>query len=47
MKDRWSEKPMHGKFPNHLEKEYRHTTVIPRMKQSGLKGETEGLITAA
>ena len=22
MKDRWSEKPMHGKFPNHLEKEY-------------------------
>ena len=48
MKDRWSEKPMHGKFPNHLVKEYvgiQHS--LQWMKHSGLKCETEGLITPA
>ena len=29
MKDRWSEKPTHGKFPNHLGKEYIEIRVIP------------------
>ena len=39
---------IHGKFPNHLGKEYidiQHS--FQWMKHSGLKGETEGLITAA
>ena len=28
-KDRWSEKPRQGKFPNHLGKEYIGIQVIP------------------
>ena len=48
MKDRWSDKPMHGKFPNHLGKEYVDIQQsFLWMKHSGPKGETEGLITAA
>ena len=41
MKDRWSEKPMHGKFPYNIQQPFQW------MKHSGLKGETEGLITTA
>ena len=46
-KDRWSENPMHGKFPNHLRKEYIDIQQsFQWMKHSRLKGENEGLITA-
>ena len=39
---------MHGKFSNHLGKEYIDIQQsFQWMKHSGLKGETEGLITAA
>ena len=48
MKDRWSEKPMHWEFPTHLRKEYIDIQQsFQWMKHSGLKGETEGLITVA
>ena len=47
MKDRWSEKPIPGKFPNHLGKEYIDIQQsFYWNKHSGLKIETEGLITA-
>ena len=48
MKDRWSEKPVHGKFPYQLGKEYIDIQKSSQqMKHSELKGETEGCITAA
>ena len=38
MKGRWSEKPMHGKFPNHLVKEYLDMQQsFQYVKHSGLK----------
>ena len=44
----WSQKPMHGKFPNNLRKEYIDIQQsFQWMKHCGLKGETDGLITAA
>ena len=48
MKDRWYEKPMHGKFPNHLGKEYIGIQQsFQWMKHSGVKGEPVGLLTPA
>ena len=48
IKDRWKEKPMHGKFPKHLGKEnIDKEQSFQWMKYSGLKGETEGLLAAA
>ena len=48
VRDKGKEKAMHGKFPNYLDKD--HVDVeqsFKWMKHTGLKGETEGLITAA
>ena len=48
VRDKWKEKAMHGKFPNYLDKG--HVDVVLSfewMNYTGLKGETEGLITAA
>ena len=48
MKYRWSKKPMHGKFPNHLGKEYIDVQQsFQWMKHSEPKGETVGIITGA
>ena len=48
VKDRWKEKAMHGKLPKYLEKDHVDQEVsFQWMKYTGLKGETEGLITAA
>ena len=39
---------MHGRFPNHLDKDHVEVELLFEwMKHTGLKGETEGLITAA
>ena len=39
---------MHGKFPNYLDKDHVDVELSFKwMKHTGLKGETEGLITAA
>ena len=46
--DRWKEKAMHGKLPKYLEKDRVDQEMsFQWMKYTGLKGETEGLITAA
>ena len=46
--DKWKEKAMHEKFPNYLDKDCVHVELSFKwMKHTGLKGETEGLITAA
>ena len=45
VRDKWKEKAMHGKFPYYLDKN--HVLSFEWMKHAGLKGETEGLITAA
>ena len=38
---------MHGKFPNYLDKDHVDVELSFKwMKHTGLKGETEGLITA-
>ena len=48
VRDKWKEKAMHGKFPNYLDKDPVDAELsFEWMKHSGLKGETEGLITAA
>ena len=48
VKDRWKEKAMHGKLPKYLEKDHVDQEMsFQWMKYTGLKGETEGLITAA
>ena len=48
VRDTWKEKAMHGKFPNHLDKDHVDVELSFKwMKQTGIKGETVGLITAA
>ena len=48
VKDRWKEKAMHGKLPKYLEEDHVDQEMsFQWMKYTGLKGETEGLITAA
>ena len=48
VKDRWKEKAMHGKLPKYLEKDHVDQEMsFQWMKYTGLKGETEVLITAA
>ena len=47
VRDKWKEKAMHGKFSNYLDKAHVHVELsFEWMKHTGLKGETEGLITA-
>ena len=46
--DKWKGKALHGKFPNYLAKDHVDLELSFKwMKHIGLKGETEGLITAA
>ena len=48
VRDRWKQKAMHGKLPKYLEKDHADQEMsFQWMKYTGLKGETEGLITAA
>ena len=48
VRDKWKEKAMYGKFPNNLDKDHVDVELSFKwMKHTGLKGETEGLITAA
>ena len=45
---KWKEKAMYGKFPNYVYKDYVDVELSFKwMKHTGLKGETEELITAA
>ena len=47
VRDKWKEKSMYGKFPNYLDKDHVDVELsFEWMKHTGLKGETEGLITA-
>ena len=47
VRDKWKEKAMHEKFPNYLDKDHVDLELsFEWMKHTGLKGETEGLITA-
>ena len=48
VRDKWKENTMHGKFPNYLDNDHVDVELsFEWMKHTGLKGETEGLITAA
>ena len=48
VRDEWKEKAMHGMFSNYLDKYHVNVELSFKwMKHIGLKGETEGLITAA
>ena len=48
VRDMWKEKAMYGKFPSYLDKDHVDVDLSFKwMKHTGLKGETEGLITAA
>ena len=48
MKNKWEEKAMHGKFPKYLQEDHVDVEMsFQWMKYTELKGETEGLITAA
>ena len=48
VRDKWNEKAMHGKFSNYLDKDHVDVELSSKcMKHTGLKGEMEGLITAA
>ena len=48
VRDKWKEKATHGKFPNYLDKDHVDVELSFKwMKHTGLKGKTEGLITAA
>ena len=48
VRDKWKEKAMHGKLPNYLDKDHVDVELSFKwMKHTGLKGETEGPITAA
>ena len=48
VRDNWKEKAMHGKFPSYLDKDHEDVELsFELMKHTGLKGETEELITAA
>ena len=47
VRDKWKEKAMHGIFPNYLYKDLVDVELSFKwMKHTGLKGKTEGLITA-
>ena len=47
VRDKWKEKPMHGKFPNYMGNDHVDVELSFKwMKHTRLKGETEGLITA-
>ena len=46
VRDKWKEKALHGKFPNYLDKDHVDVELsFEWMKHTGLKGETEGLIS--
>ena len=48
VRDKWKENAMHGMFPNYLNKYHVDVELsFEWMKHTGLKGETEGLITTA
>ena len=48
VRDKWKEKAMYGKFPNYLDKDHVDVDLSFKWtKHTGLKRETEGLITAA
>ena len=48
VRDKWKEKAMHGKFLNYLDKDHMDVELSFKwMKHTGLKGETEGLITVS
>ena len=48
VKDKWKEKTMHGRLPKYLAQDHVNMEMsFQWMKYTGLKGETEGLITAA
>ena len=48
VRDKWKEKAMYGNFPNYLDKDHVDVELSCKwIKHTGLKGETEGLITAA
>ena len=48
VRDKWKEKAIHGKFTNYLDKGHVDVELsFEWMKHTGLKGEFEGLITAA
>ena len=48
VRDKWKEKAMYGKFPNYLNKGHVDVELSFKwVRHTGLKGETEGLITAA
>ena len=48
VRDKRKEKAMHGKFPTYLDKDHVDVELSFKwMKHTGLKGETEGLVTAA
>ena len=48
VRDKWKEKAMYGKFPNYLGKDHVDVELSFKwMTHTGLKGETEGLITAS
>ena len=48
MKENQNKKPMYGKFPSYLDKEYIDIEQsFLWMNYSGLKGETEGFIATA
>ena len=48
VRDKWKEKAKNGKLPNYLDKDHVDVELsFIWMKHTGLKGETEGLITAA
>ena len=48
VRDKWKEKATYGKFPNNLDKDHVDVELsFEWMKHTGLKGETEGFITAA
>ena len=48
VRDKWKEKAMYGKLPNYLDKDHMNVELSFKwMKHTGLKGETERLITAA
>ena len=48
VKNKWKDKTMYSNFPKYLSKDYVGTELsFQSMKYTGLKGETEGLVTAA
>ena len=48
VRDKWKKRTMHGNFPNYLDKDHVNVELsFGWRKHTGLKGEMEGLITAA